>query len=75
MNEYVAGLILVLVGGLYYFKSQSDKNKRDAVLGETKGRDKELSAQQDKIRDEINAVKEQDDSKLTPDERADRWNK
>lgn len=74
-TEVIIGLIAALGGLALYFKSKADKSKVDAILGETKGRDAELKGQQDKVKDEINEVKERDDSKLTPEERADRWNK
>jgi hypothetical protein len=73
--ELLIGAIVILGGGVAYFKSQSDKNKRDAILGETKGQDKELAAAEKLIQDKIEQVKNQDDSKLTPQERADRWGK
>lgn len=74
VTEFLIGLAVMLGGGLWYFKRQSDKNRADAILGETKGRDIELRDQQSKVQDKIDAVEKQDDSKLTPEERAKRWN-
>lgn len=73
VNEVLIGLVVMLGAGLWGFKRLADKNKTDAILGETRGRDKELSAQQKQVQDKIEDVKKQDDSKLTPEERAKRW--
>lgn len=69
----VGGLMAVLVGLVFFFKGKADKSKRDAILGETKGRDKGLAAAEKVIQDKIEEVMNQDDSKLTPEERAKRW--
>ncbi len=86
--DYLLGIIVALVGAVFYFKKQSDKNKADAIIGETKGQDKVLKENQDKAQrtvDEANSsIKEitQEREKQrkeyeakTRSERADDWNK
>lgn len=73
--ELLLGAIMLLGGGLFYFKRQSDNNRRDAILGETKGEDKQLKKQQDKVDKKIRLVEDSNDSKLSPEDRAKRWEK
>lgn len=69
IGSFIVGLIVLV----FYFKNKADNAATDAILGETKGRDKELKEQQDKVKDKIKQVENQDDSKLTPDQRSKRW--
>ena len=40
--EYLIGLIVLLFGGLFFYKKKADDASTEAKLAETKGRDKEL---------------------------------
>lgn len=73
--EAIVAIIVALIGLIFYFKKEADKAKTDAILGETKGQDKILKDNQVKIEDQIKKIEVQDDSKLTDQQRADRWNK
>jgi hypothetical protein len=68
-------VIVGLLGLVFFFKNKAEDAKVDAILGETKGRDAELEAAEKVIQDKIEAVVNQDDSKLTPEQRANRWEK
>lgn len=41
--EYIIGIIVALLGGVFYFKKKADNKAVEAKLAHTKGRDKELS--------------------------------
>lgn len=47
--EYLLGIIGLLIGGLFYFKSKSDKASSDAKIAETKGKDQQLEATQEEV--------------------------
>lgn len=46
----------VLGGAALYFKKQSDRNKRDAITGNTEGQDKILKENQDAARRQVDAA-------------------
>lgn len=51
--EYIIGLILALVGGLFFYKNKADKASVDGKLAETRGRDKELELSQEELEKQI----------------------
>lgn len=77
-----------LVGAIFYLKNQSNKNKRDAIMGQTEGQDKILQENQaaakakiqmaddtiDELAQERERLRKAYENK-TRDERADDWNK
>lgn len=67
--------IATLIGLVFFFKNKADGSGAAALLGELKGKDDVLSKQQDDLQQKIKAIDNQDDSKLTPEERAARWGK
>ncbi len=71
--ELLIGLVAVLYAGYAYFRNKANNAAKDAVLGETRGQDKELKAAEEKIIKAIEDVISSDDSNLTPEERAKRW--
>lgn len=85
--EYIIMLILGLLGfGAYNYKKRKEAEV-DAILNETKGRDKELKEQQDLVNQAIKDIdkgiidmnKKREEMKkaeanLSDEERADRWN-
>ena len=56
-------------------KSKSEEKAAASELAEMLGRDHELKKAEAAVQAEIAKVAEQDDSKLTPEERAKRWEK
>lgn len=75
MDQFIAVVGVILAGLGFYFYKRSERAGRDAILGETKGEDKQLKKQQDAVKEQIDSVEKRDDSKITPEERANRWNK
>lgn len=75
MLQAIIAFILGILGVAFYYKNKGDSAAQNALLGETKGEDKQLSKQQQQVENQIHLVKNEDDSKLTDQERADRWNK
>lgn len=86
--EYLIGIIIALVGAVFFFKKQSDTNKRDAVMGQTEGQDKILKENQEAVKRIIEAsdtamaelAEEREKQRKeyeakTRAERADAWNK
>lgn len=67
--------IATLIGLVFFFKNKADGSGAAALLGELKGKDEVLSKQQDELQKKIDHINNQDDSKLTPEERAARWGK
>lgn len=47
--EYLIGIIVALVGGLFYFVNKSSEAVAENKISETKGRDRELAEQQAEI--------------------------
>jgi len=85
--EALVAIIIALLGGLFYFKKQSDKAKTDALIARTLGKDAALKEHQELIESAIAALdagmakakKEREDAarkdkedSLTLKERADR---
>lgn len=56
-----------------FFKNKADKAASQAEINKVKAEDVPLAAKQSQIEDKIKAVENEDDSKLTPEERASRW--
>lgn len=85
MSSGVAFALIFLGGAAYFFKRQSDKAKRDALLGETKGQDKILKENQSQVKNEIAEIDKRVDDfykereKLqeikSREDRAKDWNK
>lgn len=78
--ETIAGAIpslalIVMAIVALFFKSKSEKAMSEARQAKVKEADAPLAAKQQENEKKIEEVKNQDDSKLTPEERADRWNK
>lgn len=84
--EYLIGLLVIAIGAAFYFKRKADDNRVDAIMGETRGRDRELREQQEDveaaIRDldkgisEIEREREKqkkEREKKSKEERADEW--
>lgn len=72
--EQILAIISLLLGGLgVYFFNKAKQAGQNAVLGETKGEDKQLQIQEKKIKEQLKLVENRDDSKLTDEERAKRW--
>lgn len=76
MNELIP-YVLAIVGGLLalFFKNRADSAKAESMLAEVARKDASLSAQQDEDEKKRKEIENQDDSKLTPEERAARWEK
>ena len=85
--EYIIGLLVALIGAVFFFKNKADKAKLDALLSETRGRDKELQEQQKDVENAIDEIdagikklkqdrkKERDArAKKSREERAEEWN-
>lgn len=70
-------LVLAAIAGLValIYKSKAEKAETDAVIAQTQAKDAPLAAKQKEIEDKIKEVEHQDDSNLTPEERAKRWDK
>lgn len=73
--EVLVGAVVLAGAAVVFFKNKADESGKAAILGETRGQDKELKAAEEKISKAIEDVINSDDSQLTPEERADRWNK
>ena len=56
--EYLIGIIVALVGGIFYYANKSDKALADKCIAETKGRDRELAERQAEVEQ---AIKDLDD--------------
>lgn len=69
------GVLFLILAGLFYYKDKAEAKAAEAELAEMRGRDAELKKQQDEIKSEITEIENQDDSNLTPEERAQRWSK
>jgi len=69
--EYLIGLLVAALGGVFYFKKKADEAVVEAKLAETKGRDAELKKRQEDVRV---AISEIDDSlkKIKAKREADR---
>lgn len=65
----IAGFIALI------YKRKAEQAETDALIAQTQAKDAPLVAKQRENEKKIEDVKNQDDSKLTPEERADRWNK
>jgi hypothetical protein len=75
MTSFVLLVISSLALLVVYFKQKAQKAASDALLGEKRGEDRILERNQNEVKEEIEKVREQDDSNLTPEERASRWEK
>ena len=86
-SSIIIGIIVSLVGAVGYYRYKANKNKVEAILAETKGRDKELKEQQKEVEESISELdrnikkikedrqKERDKrAKQTREERANEWN-
>ncbi len=71
-----AGTAVIAVLGVlvWFFKNKANKAQTSAILGDTQGQDRILKENQYKVKEEIKKVENQDDSNLTPEQRANRWN-
>lgn len=58
-----------------FFKNRADKAGAQNIINQVKINDASLQVKQTEIENQINTIENQDDSKLTPEERAARWNK
>ena len=56
--EYIVGLLLAALGGVFYFKGKADKAAVDAKLANLKGRDTELKKKEEELNEMINIVDE-----------------
>lgn len=70
-------IVLAAIAGLValIYKRKAEQADTAALIAETQAKDAPLVAKQRENEKKIDEVKNQDDSKLTPEERADRWNK
>jgi len=57
--EYIIGLIIILLGGIFHFKKKADNTAIDAKLAKTKGKDEALAQEQFDLEA---AIKEIDDN-------------
>jgi hypothetical protein len=84
--EYVIGVIVALIGGLLFYRNKAKEAEVDSKLAETKGRDRELKVVHNEINQAIKDIdrgidkikqeqKNKNNKQLTPEERAERWNK
>lgn len=60
--EYLVGLVIALVCGVFFYKNKADSAEVETNLAETKGRDRELAEQEALIQQ---AIKDLDDGILT----------
>lgn len=56
--EYLIGIIVALLGGVFFYRNKAKNNRVDAILAETKGTDRELAEQESLV---IQAIKDIDD--------------
>lgn len=56
--EYLVGIIVALLGGLFYFKNKADQAGANERIAEIKGRDRELAERQADVEQ---AIKDLDD--------------
>lgn len=86
MSEIVGLVVLILGGLVIFYKKRVEKATQDSFLGETRGEDKVLQENQEKLRKEIKETDEtikklyEEREKLrnnykTREERAEDWNK
>lgn len=74
MDVKVAGAIAVAILGLIvYFRKKALDAIVDSVQADTKGQDKILKENQDEVSKKIDEVNKRDDSGLSKEERAKRW--
>jgi len=86
--EYIIGLILMLVGGVFFYKNKSEKAETDSKLAEIRGKDSQLSVNQKDVQDTIKSLddgiaklqaereaKRQRDKNMTLKERAEAMRK
>lgn len=68
-------LVLAGIAGLLalFYKNQAENSKASAIEAETKIKDAPLVAKQLEDEKKIKEIENQDDSKLTPEQRAKRW--
>jgi len=51
--EYVIGIVVALLAGLFYYKNKATTFAEEAVLADTRGQDKQLKKKQEEIDKEI----------------------
>ena len=56
--EIIAGIIVALLGGLFFFKKKADKAAVDSKLAETRGRDQELEISENELEAAIAEIDE-----------------
>lgn len=56
--EYLLGLLVAVLGGLFYFKNKSDKAESEVRLGETKIKDAKLETEQVNVQEQVKAIDE-----------------
>lgn len=56
--EYIIGVILALLGGLFFYKKKADKAAVDSKLAEAKGKDSILEGEQFDLKEEIKKIDE-----------------
>ncbi len=78
VKKYLAviGTAIIAVLGVlvWFFKNKANNAQTSSILGNTQGQDKVLKQNQNKTQEEIRQVENQDDSKLSPEDRSKRWN-
>lgn len=57
--EYLVGLLVAALGGIFYFKNKADEASVDAKLAQIKGKDEELKKQQEEVGKVIGFLDEQ----------------
>ncbi len=57
--EYLIGVLVALLGGIFYYKKKADDAIVDSKLAETKGKDEVLKQRQEELK---SAIKEIDDN-------------
>lgn len=56
--EYIIGIIVALIGGVFYFKNKADSATVDSKLAKTKGRDIELENHRKIVAEAIKEIDE-----------------
>lgn len=54
--EYLIGLLVALLGGVFYFKTKADNAAIESKLAHTKGRDKELEMTENELKAAIEEI-------------------
>ena len=54
--EFLIGIVVLLFGGLVFYKRKADQSETTARLGEIKGQDKQLEIRQDEVEEAVKAI-------------------